>query len=105
MGTCRKIWNCCCCLCVNWIFSWVNNGAYTFIHLSGDPYCTSAIEVFAVRIKDMVLTGVVSILSVVIYSFYFSALPDLNPNRNHGADMSRSLRYGKESRAIQNRSN
>jgi len=42
MRTVNKIWNCCCCLCVNWIFNWVNSGAYTFIHLSGDNYCTSA---------------------------------------------------------------
>lgn len=57
---------------------------------------------FAVRIKDMVLTGVVSILSVVIYLFYFLVVPDLDPYRNHNADMSRRLRYGKKPRAIQN---
>lgn len=71
MKTCRKVWDCCCYLCVNWLFNCVNSGAYTFIHLSGDPYCTSALEVLAVRIKDIVLTGVVTILSVVIYIIIF----------------------------------
>ena len=43
MRTCRKIWDCCCFICVNWLFNCVNSGAYTFIHLSGDPYCSSAL--------------------------------------------------------------
>jgi len=65
MKTCRKIWDCCCFVCVNWLFNCVNSGAYTFIHLSGDAYCSSALEVLAFRIKDIVLTGVVTILSLL----------------------------------------
>lgn len=37
-----KFCNCCCFLCVTYLFNWFNSGAYTFIHISGDSYCSSA---------------------------------------------------------------
>lgn len=43
----------------------MNNGAYAFIHMAGDTYCTSAVEVMALRLKDLVITGVVKILSAM----------------------------------------
>lgn len=51
MGCIRKCCNCFCYLCVAYLFNWFNNGAYTYIHLAGDSYCTSACEVASLRIK------------------------------------------------------
>lgn len=65
MRSWKKFCDCCCYLCANWLFNCLNNGAYTFIHISGDSYCSSALEVAAIGIKDIVITSVVTILSVV----------------------------------------
>jgi hypothetical protein len=69
----KKFCNCCCFLCVKWLFDCLNNGAYTFIHLSSDSYCSSAVEVISIKIKDIVITAVVTILDVVYFSFKYSS--------------------------------
>lgn len=68
----KKFCDCCCILCVKWLFDCLNNGAYTFIHLSGDSYCSSAVEVIAIKIRDIIISGVVMVLDLVIFNFNFS---------------------------------
>ena len=65
LGCWQKFCSCCCFLCVSYLFNCFNSGAYTFIHLAGDSYCTSAWEVLSLKIKDPVSTGVVTFMSVV----------------------------------------
>lgn len=48
------------------MFNWFNNGAYTYIHLAGDSYCTSAWEVLSLRIQQPLATGIVTFLEAVI---------------------------------------
>ena len=88
----KKFCDCCCYLCINWLFNILNNGAYTFIHLSGDAYCTSALEVLAIRIKDLVITGVVTILSVVI-TFVIVDFSNSHSCRYNGFNLSGSICY------------
>lgn len=51
---------------MKWLFDCLNSGAYTFIHLSSDSYCSSAVEVIAIRIRDIVISAVVLVLDIVI---------------------------------------
>jgi hypothetical protein len=67
MASWKKFCDCCCFLCVTYIFNCFNSGAYTFIHLAGDNYCKSAWEVMGLRFKEPVATAVVAFMSVVIF--------------------------------------
>lgn len=51
MANWKKFCDCCCFLCVSYIFNCFNSGAYTFIHLASDGYCASAWEVMGLRLK------------------------------------------------------
>ena len=61
----RKCCDCLCCLCIGKLFDWLNTGAYTWINMAGDPYCHSAIEAFALRLKNAAASGVLYVLSIV----------------------------------------
>ena len=63
---CQKFCACICCLCVGKLFDWLNTGAYTWINMAGDSYCTSALEALALRIKNAAASGVLYVLSIVI---------------------------------------
>lgn len=39
----RKCCDCLCWLCIGKLFDWFNAGAYTYINVTGDSYCTSSI--------------------------------------------------------------
>jgi hypothetical protein len=53
-----------------WIFNWLNSGAYTFIHLAGEGYCSSVYDAVQLRLKEMVCSSVVAFLSAVnIYDY------------------------------------
>lgn len=51
MASWKKFCDCCCFLCISYIFNCFNSGAYTFIHISGQNYCTSAFEVLGLKVK------------------------------------------------------
>lgn len=74
MSKWKSFCNCCCFLCVTYIFNCFNSGAYTFIHLAGDSYCSSAWAMVALKIKEPVSTAVVMFMSVVTF-FLFSFSP------------------------------
>jgi hypothetical protein len=65
MSSWKKFCDCCCYICVNSIFNWLNSGAYTFIHLAGEGYCTSVYDAVKLRMKEMVCSSVVAFLSAV----------------------------------------
>ncbi len=62
----RKCCDCLCCLCIGAIFEWFNAGAYTWINMAGDSYCTSGINSFSLRAKHLASTSVMAILEVVL---------------------------------------
>lgn len=69
----KKFCDCCCWLCVSYIFNCFNSGAYTYIHLAGDSYCTSAWEVVALRLKEPVSTAVIAFMSIVLIVLHSSS--------------------------------
>jgi hypothetical protein len=62
---CKQFCDCCCCLCVKFIFDCFNTGAYTLIHLSGERYCRSAGRAVELRKEEPECTVVVLFLSAV----------------------------------------
>jgi hypothetical protein len=62
----KKFCDCCCYLCVSFVFDWFNAGAYTYIHLYGEGYCPSAWNVVALRLKQPITTAIVGFMSAVI---------------------------------------
>jgi hypothetical protein len=65
MASWKKFCDCCCFICVSAIFDWLNAGAYTFIHLSGESYCTSVYDAVKLRLSEPVCTAVVAFMSAV----------------------------------------
>jgi hypothetical protein len=61
----KKFCDCCCYICVSTIFSWLNAGAYTLIHLTGENYCSSVYEAVKLRLSEPVCTAVVAFMSAV----------------------------------------
>ena len=74
MSKFKKFCDCCCFLCVTYLFNCFNSGAYTFIHLAGESYCTSAWEVVSLKIKEPVSTAVVAFMSAVIVLLFSCSL-------------------------------
>lgn len=99
MSSYKKFCDCLCCLCVTYLFSCFNSGAYTFINLSGRTYCDSAFEVLAVKIKDIATTSVVTVLQVVTM-FQMLDLHSAGEVRNHIVDSAGNLHNRKISREI-----
>jgi len=54
-----------CCLCIGRLFDWFNAGAYTWINMTGDSYCTSGIESVGIRTRNLASTSVLTILSLI----------------------------------------
>jgi hypothetical protein len=65
MASWKKFCDCLCFICVSAIFNWLNAGAYTFIHLTGDGYCTSAAEAIKLRLSEPVCSAVVAFMGAV----------------------------------------
>lgn len=64
-NNCKRFCDCCCFICATYLFKCINSGAFTYIHLASDSYCNSALEVAGTKLKNPVLTGVVSFMGVV----------------------------------------
>lgn len=62
----KKCCDCICCLCMK-LFDWLNGGAYTVINITGDDYCSSAMKGVEIRLKNLAVTGIITILQTVIY--------------------------------------
>ena len=103
MANWKKFCNCCCFLCIKFIFDCFNTGAYTFIHLAGENYCTSAWEIVSYKIKEPVCTAVVSFMSVVNYTLILVIL-DFDPNWHHRTDSPSLLHNLQKRLTLQNRS-
>jgi hypothetical protein len=63
----RKFCDCLCCLCIGKLFDWFNAGAYTWINVTGDTYCTSGVNSSSLRGKHLASTTVLALLQVVVY--------------------------------------
>lgn len=61
----QKFCACICCLCVGKLFDWLNTGAYTWINMAGDTYCTSALDALALRLHNAAASGILYVLSIV----------------------------------------
>ena len=61
----RKCCDCLCCLCIGKIFDWFNAGAYTWINMTGDTYCSSGLNSASLRGKHLATTSVLALLQVV----------------------------------------
>lgn len=62
----KKCCECLCCLCIGKLFDWLNAGAYTWVNMSGDSYCTSAIDAALLRLKNPAASGVLFVLGMVL---------------------------------------
>lgn len=65
MESYKKFCDCICCLCVSYLFQWFNSGAYTVVNIVGDPYCSSAMKAFTIRLTNLATTSVLMILQVI----------------------------------------
>lgn len=61
----RKCCDCLCCICIGSLFNWFNAGAYTWINMTGDSYCTAGMNSVALRAKHLASTTVLAILQVI----------------------------------------
>lgn len=61
----KKFCDCLCCLCIGKLFDWLNAGAYTWINMTGDSYCSSAIDAATLRASNLAASSVIAILEVV----------------------------------------
>lgn len=100
MASWKKFCDCCCLLCVSYLFNCFNSGAYTFIHLSGDGYCASAMEVVAARLKEPICSAVVAFMSVVLIILCLAVL-DPDQDWNHCPDRARLLHHFQKRRTLQ----
>ena len=64
----RKCCDCCCFFCIGKIFDWFNAGAYTWINIAGDSYCSSGIDSASLRASHIASTGILALLQVVTLS-------------------------------------
>ena len=62
----RKCCDCLCWLCIGKLFDILNAGAYTWINIAGDSYCTSAWKAAGLRISNPAASGVLFVLGVVL---------------------------------------
>lgn len=60
----RKCCDCLCCLCMK-IFEWFTVGAYTWINMAGDSYCTAGLNSSSLRLKNLAASTAMAILSAV----------------------------------------
>jgi len=49
------------------LFDWLNGGAYTVVNIVGDDYCSSALKSVDVRLKNIAISGIITILQTVRY--------------------------------------
>jgi hypothetical protein len=54
-----------CCLCIGKLFDWFNAGAYAWINVTGDNYCSSGMAAAALRASNLGSTSILAILQVV----------------------------------------
>ena len=47
------------------LFDWLNGGAYTVVNITGDDYCSGAMKGVEVRLKNIAVTGIITILQAV----------------------------------------
>lgn len=62
----KKFCDCLCCLCISFLFNWLNSGAYTWINMAGDSYCTSAINAASLRAKNLASSAAMALLGIVL---------------------------------------
>ena len=61
----KKMVDTVCCCCVNYVFNCINSGAYTIIHLTGKPYCHSALESIGIKMTEIFTTPIINYLNMV----------------------------------------
>jgi len=61
----RKCCDCLCWFCIGKLFDLLNSGAYTWINMAGDSYCTSVWDAAALRLKNPAASGVLYVLQIV----------------------------------------
>jgi hypothetical protein len=47
------------------LFDWLNGGAYTVINITGDDYCSCVMKSVEVRLNNIAVTGIITILQTV----------------------------------------
>lgn len=60
----RKACDCLCCICMK-IFEWFTIGAYTWINMAGDPYCTAGQKSAALRLNSLASSTAMAIIGFV----------------------------------------
>lgn len=74
-----------CCCCVGYVFNCINGGAYSYIHLTGRPYCRSAINAFSLKLREIFLTPIITFFNMVKITNIL-VIFDCDSYRDHNAD-------------------
>lgn len=78
-----KCCKCLCCVCSNFLFSCFSGGAYTYMSITGRPYCESSWESIKMQNKESQTTNIINFLFFVLLPIIIIGLPIPSGPQHH----------------------